>query len=41
MECSGLREIRERCGVGGGISVEEVLVFEGREASGEIHEDAG
>ena len=30
MECGGLREIRERCGVGGGFSFEEALLFEGR-----------
>ena len=30
MECGGLRETTKRYGVGGGISAEEVLLFEGR-----------
>ena len=29
-ECGGLTETRERCRVGGGVSAEEALLFEGR-----------
>ena len=29
MECGGLREIIERCGVGGGVGVKEVQLFFG------------
>ena len=30
VECGGLRESRERCGVNAGIGVEEALLFERR-----------
>ena len=34
VECGGLRETRERCGVNAGVGVEESLLFEGRTEEG-------
>ena len=34
VECGGLRETRERCGVNAGVSVEQALLFEGRSEEG-------
>ena len=34
MDCGGLRETRERCGVNAGVCVEEALLFEGRTEEG-------
>ena len=43
VECGGLRENRERCGVSRGVEVEKVQLFEGRteERVEKTHEDAG